>query len=46
MKWPFLLLAIGATYQVAGQVDTSLYNSLQIDEVVVREEATGLSINT
>ncbi|MFZ8963365.1 MAG: TonB-dependent receptor plug domain-containing protein, partial [Schleiferiaceae bacterium] len=46
MKWPFLLLAIGVTYQVAGQVDTSLYNSLQIDEVVVREEATGLSINT
>ncbi len=46
MKWPFLLLAIGVTYQVAGQVDTSLYNSLQIEEVVVREEATGLSINT
>ncbi len=46
MKWPFLLLAIGVTYQVAGQVDTSLYNSLQIDEVVVREEATGLSINS
>ncbi len=29
-----------------GQVDTSLYNSLQIDEVVVREEASGLSLDS
>ena len=37
--------ALGLPISLLGQVDTSLYNSLQIEEVIVREEAAGLTLN-
>jgi len=45
MKHFFLGVAVLSTLSAAGQIDTSLYNSLQIEEVVIREEAAGLSLD-
>lgn len=41
LTWLAAVAAVGAF----GQVDTTLYNSLQIEEVVIREEAAGLSLD-
>ncbi len=45
MKHFFIGVAVLSTLSAAGQIDTSLYNSLQIEEVVIREEAAGLALD-
>ncbi len=40
------LWALCVPVSVFGQIDTNLYKSVQIQEVVIREEATGLSVDS
>ena len=46
MRRTYAFWGLCLSLSLFGQVDTSLYNSLQINEVVVSEEASGLSLDS